>query len=273
MTDLIEDWPTEELSEKLLLSKKDGIAIVTINEPERRNPMPVERWEAFAQLHDTLDADTSVRVVVWTGAGNKVFASGADSRQFDALRSDALAQRAYEDRLTSSRLRLKKFSKPVIACIQGYCVGGGLSIAMHADICVCSEGSRLGIPTAKIGFALSTDSMTNLLALLGPSRTRMLTYTGRLFNGHQAEQMGLVDLCVEDDALSQTVLDMAKEIAGNAPLAVRAAKITINELLKSPTDRDLPSIAAAQDACANSQDYREGRTALREKRPPQFIGK
>ncbi len=251
---------------KILLESDGGVALITFNNPEKRNAMSLAMWDGLAAALDVLEGDGSVRVLVLTGAGAKAFVSGADISQFDAARADASAQREYDRRTAAGRARLAAFARPVIARIRGYCLGGGLALALQADLRIAAEDSEFGIPAARLGVAYSAEMVRQLVAVVGPAHARMLLYTGSRIGAQEAERIGLVNRVVADSDLSDAVLDLARTIADNAPLSVRAAKLAV-----AGTDRD--AMQAAIDACFDSEDYREGRAAFAAKRPPRFHGR
>jgi enoyl-CoA hydratase len=250
---------------KILLDVDSGIGLITFNNPERRNAMSLAMWDGLAAALDVLEADASVRVLVLTGAGNKAFISGADISQFDTARADAEAQREYDRRTGAGRARLAAFPRPVIARIHGYCLGGGLGIALAADLRIAAEDAEFGIPAARLGLAYGAEMVRQLVSVVGPAHARMLLYTGSRIPAREAERIGLVNRVVADAELSDTVLDLARAIADNAPLSVRAAKLAV-------AGKDEAATARAIAACFDSEDYREGRRAFAEKRTPRFRG-
>jgi enoyl-CoA hydratase/carnithine racemase len=257
---------------KMLADVEDGVGLITFNQPEKRNAMSVSMWEGMGQILDAFAADDAVRVVVLTGAGAKAFVSGADISQFEKERSNADAQVEY-DRLTSAgREKLATFAKPVIARIRGFCLGGGLGIAMQADIRIAAVDSEFGIPAARLGIAYGSDMVRKLVSLVGPAHARTLLYTGSRIDATEAKRIGLVNDVVPDQDLSDVVVEIARTIADNAPLSIRAAKLAINEAAKMDRERDMDAVQAAIAACFDSADYREGRRAFMEKRTPKFTG-
>ena len=259
-------------SGKLLADVNDGVGLITFNQPAKHNALSVEMWAELEQVLELWESEPDVRVVVLTGAGEKAFISGADISQFERLRGDAEAQQEY-DRLTSGgRRKLEGFPKPMIARIRGYCLGGGLALAMQADLRIAAQDSEFGIPAARLGIAYGLHNVKGLVSLVGPAHARMLLYTGARINSTEAARIGLVNQVVPTESLSNTVDDLAHTIASNAPLSVRASKLTIDQVLRDPTDRDLNAVILAGTECLNSEDYREGRTAFLEKRPPKFRG-
>ena len=258
---------------KMLAAKEDGIGLVTFNQPEKRNAMSVEMWVGLGEILDEFAEDSSVRVVILTGAGNKAFVSGADISQFDKLRSNADAQQEY-DRMTSvGRNKFSAFPKPTIARIRGFCLGGGLAIAMQTDLRIAAVDSEFGIPAARLSIAYGFDGLRNLVNLVGPAHARMILYTGKRIDATEAERIGLINRMVSDETLNEAVLDIGRTIADNAPLSVAASKLTITEVMKDPADRDMDAVRAAGKLCFDSEDYKEGRRAFMEKRQPVFTGR
>jgi enoyl-CoA hydratase len=258
---------------KMLAAKEDGIGLITFNQPEKRNAMSVEMWVGLGEILDEFAEDSTVRVVILTGAGHKAFVSGADISQFDKLRSNADAQQEY-DRMTGvGRKKFQSFRKPTIARIRGFCLGGGLALAMQTDLRIASVDSEFGIPAARLSIAYAFDGLRNLVNLVGPAHARMILYTGTRIDAAEAQRIGLINRMVSEDTLNETVLDIARTIADNAPLSVAASKLTITEVLNDPTDRDLDEVARLAKLCFDSDDYKEGRRAFMEKRQPVFTGR
>ena len=260
-------------SGKMLAEVADGVGLITFNQPEKRNAMSVEMWDGLTRILDLWLDDPEVRVVVLTGAGDKAFVSGADISQFAQSRSNAEAQKDY-DRLTSAgRARLAAFPKPVIARIQGFCLGGGLGIAMTADLRIASDDSAFGIPAAKLGIAYGFDMVRRLMSLVGQANARMMLFSGERIDAAEAQRIGLVNRVVPVSELTEAVNKLARTIAGNAPLSVTGMKLIANNALRDPSDRDMAAVTQAVLTCFDSADYTEGRTAFMEKRKPQFQGK
>lgn len=258
---------------KILQSVADGIGILTFNNPEKRNAMSVEMWEGAAEALTALRDDPNVRVVVLVGAGGKAFVSGADISQFEKNRHNAEASEEYGRRSGKPREMLATYPKPTIACIQGFCMGGGLALAMSADMRIAGEGSQFGVPAAKLGIAYGYDGLNNLVSLVGPSWARLIMFTGMRIDATEAVRIGLIDRLVPEAGLWNATMEIAKQIAENAPLAIQAAKITIAEILKDPDQRDMKAIADIGTKCMDSEDFKEGRTAFMAKRKPVFKGK
>jgi enoyl-CoA hydratase len=258
---------------KILQSVADGVGVITFNNPEKRNAMSLDMWEGLGHALVELRDDADVRVVIMFGAGDKAFVSGADISQFEKTRHNAQASDEYSKRSAAQRALLADYSKPIIACIRGFCLGGGMQVAMLADIRIASEHSQFGIPAAKLGIAYGYDGLKNLVSLVGPSWARLLMYTGMRIDSAEALRIGLVDRVMPDAELWSATTEIARTISGNAPLAIQAAKTTIAQVLKDPDKRDMDAIKQAGIACMDSEDFREGRRAFMEKRKPQFKGR
>jgi enoyl-CoA hydratase/carnithine racemase len=258
---------------KIQQSVTDGVGVVTFNNPEKRNAMSLEMWEGFGQALTELRDDQDVRVVIMTGAGDKAFVSGADISQFEKTRHNAEASEEYSRRSAAQRALLADFPKPTIACIRGFCLGGGMQVAMLADIRFAADNSQFGIPAAKLGIAYGYDGLKHLVSLVGPSWARLLMYTGMRIDSTEALRIGLVDRVLPDAELWNATLEIARTISGNAPLAIKAAKITIAQVLQDPDKRDMEAIKQIGIACMDSEDFREGRRAFMEKRKPEFKGR
>ena len=258
---------------KMLAAKDDGVGLITFNQPEKRNAMSMEMWAGLGEILDEFSEDSSVHVVVMTGAGNRAFVSGADISQFEKNRNSADAQREYDRATGVGRDKLNQFPKPVIARIRGYCLGGGLAIAMAADLRIASADSQFGIPAARLSIAYAPEGIRRLIDLVGPAHARMILYTAKRIDAAEAERIGLINRMVQEEDLNDAVLDIARTIADNAPLSVAASKLTINEMLKDESQRDMAAIERQMEICFNSADYKEGRTAFMEKRPPRFMGR
>ena len=258
---------------KMLAETEDGVGLVTFNQPEKRNAMSVDMWDGLGQILDDFEADPAIRVIVLTGAGSKAFVSGADISQFEKTRADSNAQLEYDKLTTAGRAKLADFPKPVIARIRGFCLGGGLGIAMQADLRIAARDSEYGIPAARLGIAYGYEMVRKLVSLVGPAHARMLLYTGTRIDAAEAQRIGLVNRVVADQDLSDEVVDIARTIADNAPLSLTASKLAVDDAVRGDRDRDRDRVEAAVAACFDSSDYREGRTAFMEKRRPKFMGR
>jgi enoyl-CoA hydratase/carnithine racemase len=258
---------------KILQAIAEGICTITFNNPEKRNAMSLEMWEGLGEALAHAKDAPDVRVVVLTGAGDKAFVSGADISQFEQHRHNAEASREYTRRASIAGQIMATFPKPTIARIRGFCIGGGMQVAMMADMRIAADGSQFGIPAAKLGIAYGFEGLNHLVSLVGPAWARLLLFTGMRIDAAEAQRIGLIERAVAPEKLDDAVMDIARTIARNAPLAISAAKITIGEILKDAAARDMDAIRQIGIACADSEDYREGRRAFMEKRAPEFRGR
>jgi enoyl-CoA hydratase len=260
-------------TDKLLADVTGNVALVTFNNPAKRNALSLEMRAALPGLLQVLEADDEVRVVVVTGAGDKAFASGADISEFARQRTSP-ADRAEYDRAQEAIGRAwESLQKPVIAMIRGFCMGGGLLTALQADIRIASDDSQFGIPAARLGLGYGFASVTTLVNLIGPAWTSEVLLSARRFSAAEALQMGLVNRVVPAEDLRTEVMALAEGIAANAPLTVAACKMAIREAARQPGQRDMTRVRAMIEACYSSQDYLEGQRAFAEKRQPRFTGR
>lgn len=257
-----------------MLAEKDGaIGWMIFDHPERRNAVTQAMWLQIGEILEDFAKDEAIRVVVLKGTGDKAFVSGADISQFGQQRRNA-EEVAASNRLTdAARQSLATFAKPTIAMIQGFCLGGGLAIALMCDLRFAAEGSTFGIPAARLGVGYAPQSVALLQALVGPAYTREILFTGQRFNGADAWRMGLINRLLPSTELAAYVRDYAGTISSNAPLSIRAAKLASAALLQAASTGDFTEVQQAVEACFDSADYHEGRTAFMEKRPPLFTGR
>src|SRR5262245_59966903 len=260
-------------SPKLLARVEAGVGYLTFNNPERRNAVSLEMWSALGDVMQAFDADDSVRVVVLTGAGGKAFASGADISEFETQRASSDQREQYGKISGRGYAALARCRKPVLAMVRGYCIGGGLVIALAADLRFATQGSRFAVPAAKLGLGYDYPGVAALARLVGPARAADILYSARQLTADEALQCGLIDFVTEDAALEQTVSDYAARIAENAPLTIRAIKASLQAYAHYTQRGDLEAIEAMIKQCFDSEDYREGRRAFMEKRTPQFRGR
>ena len=265
--------PSRYAGGKMLAHAENGIGRITFNQPEKRNAMSVEMWDGLTAILEAWDHDPLIRVVILTGAGEKAFVSGADISQFAESRSNADAQRDYDKFTSAGRRKLAAFGKPVVARIQGFCLGGGLGIAMQADLRIASDTAAFGIPAAKLGIAYGFDMVSRLVSLTGHAHARTLLFAGDRIDAHEAARIGLVNQVVPDADLDSTVDAIASSIAANAPLSLGSMKYILAQVLEDPARRDMQGVDRAVGACFDSADYTEGRTAFMEKRKPAFQGR
>lgn len=259
--------------EKMYVERDGHVGTLVFNNPERHNAVSFDMWDAGHRLLKELAADASIRVVVLTGAGGKAFVSGADISKFETERGNAEAVARYGETVEAISALIYNFPKPTIAKIRGYCIGGGLGLAINCDYRVCTPGSKFALPAAKLGLGYGYAGLKRFIDQIGPTNTRDIFYTARQLDAAEAKEFGLVSKVVPDAELDGYVKTYADMIAANAPLTVAAVKHITNEALKPESERDLASCAAKIEVCFRSEDYEEGRRAFMEKRKPQFSGR
>jgi len=256
-----------------MLSRKDGrIGYVIFNNPERHNAVSLDMWAAAGKMLGDFQDDNNIRVVVVTGAGDKAFVSGADISRFEKERSNEEAVARYNATVAKSYAAFQDFPKPTIAMIRGYCLGGGVGLAICCDIRICTEESKFAVPAAKLGLGYGYSGLKRLVDVVGPSFAMEIFYTARQFSAAEALAMGLVNRVVPDGDLESYVKNYADTIAENAPLTIRAVKATVSEIMKDESKRDVKRSQTLVEACFKSRDYEEGRKAFMEKRKPDFTG-
>jgi enoyl-CoA hydratase len=265
---------TMQLStEKILAEVEGGIGWMTFNNPARRNAMSMEMWQGAGDAFEAFQNDPEVRVVVMRGAGGKAFVSGADISEFDEHRASAEQRKQYGAINARGNRWLRQIDKPVIAMIQGYCIGGGLAISLTADVRIATPESQFGIPAARLGLGYDFGGLATLARLVGPSVARDILFSARFLPAEEALRVGLINRIVPADELEGEVRAYAGLIAANAPLTIRAAKAALREWERDAADRDMERIEDLVNACFDSEDYAEGRRAFAEKRKPQFRGR
>ena len=257
-----------------ILARRDGrVGHLVFNNPERHNAVSLAMWEEAARVLDEFAANDEVRVVVLSGSGNKAFVSGADISKFESERGSEAAVDHYNVAVEKVYAAVHDFPKPVIAMIRGYCIGGGLGLAVSCDIRVASDHARFAMPAAKLGLGYDLPGIRRFVEVIGSSFTKEMFFTARQFDAGEAHAMGLVNRVVPDADIEAYVKDYADTIAANAPLTIAAVKFIATELAKEEPERDFERCAALVRGCFLSSDYKEGRQAFMEKRKPVFTGK
>lgn len=259
-------------TEQLRCDISDGIAIVTFDNPAKRNALSAPIRAALPGVLRSLQADDAVRVVVLTGAGGKAFVSGADISEFGDQRTTPEARADFDRGQADTARAWAALEKPIIAMIQGFCIGGGLLTALQADIRICSDDSVFAVPAARLGLGYGFGGVEQLVQLVGPSWASEILFSARRLSAAEAVQAGLVNRVVPPEILEDEVFGLAGSIRDNAPLTVTALKVAIREARRAPDRRDLDRVAALVEACFRSADYREGQAAFLAKRPPRFRG-
>jgi enoyl-CoA hydratase/carnithine racemase len=256
-----------------MLARKDGrVGYVIFNNPERHNAVSLDMWAATSDILAGFLNDDEVRVVVLTGAGGKAFVSGADISKFESERATMEHTKHYNATVERAYAGIQDFPKPTIAMIRGYCIGGGLGLAVCCDLRIASDKSKFAVPAAKLGLGYSYAGLRRLIDVIGPAFAKEIFFTARQFDTEEARLMGLVNRVVPDAELESYVKSYAETMAGNAPLTVKAVKYIVGEVMKDESERNIQRCTEMVEACFASNDFIEGRTAFMQKRKPAFTG-
>ena len=267
------DQLTAHADGKLLAGVVDRVGHVVINNPERHNAISLDMYRAGAAEVARMADDPETRLLVIRGAGGKAFASGADISKFEKERSSAEDVEIYAQASKSFYDAVFNFPKPTVAVIQGFCIGGGMGLAVACDIRLCEDKSRFAVPAAKLGLGYGYEGIRRLSNLVGPSMVKEIFFTARQFSAAEAYDMGLVNRVLAPHMLTAYADDYARRISENAPMTIGSVKAIAQSLQLDEVDRDLGALEAMVKACFDSEDYIEGRCAFMEKRKPNFTGK
>jgi enoyl-CoA hydratase len=271
MEEITYQSPTERVQSWM---DADGSTLhIRFNNPERHNALSVDMWEAVPVLLALAEQDERVRLVVFSGAGEKAFVSGADISQFEDMRAAREAVARYELMAEQALMGIYNFSKPTLACIRGYCIGGGVNVAMSCDIRIAASDAVFSIPAARLGLGYRYSAMKNLVDLVGPGVAKDLFFTARRISAVEAKEVGLISRVCAPDQLPALLAEYTEALAANAPLTVRAGKAIVAEILKPSPEVDFDKCKQLIQGCFQSEDYAEGRKAFMEKRKPVFRGK
>ena len=257
----------------LQVDEKDGVVTIQICNTARYNAMSLSMWERLAGLIAQAGQSASTRALVLTGAGDRAFMSGADISEFGTLRKDPAQVARYDSAVKTAQHALSETHLPTIAVIRGICMGGGMGLSLACDLRYCTEDSRFRMPAARLGLGYAREGIHRMREVLGTARVAELFMTARTFDGLEAARIGMVQEVFPRAHFEQAVADRVAAVAGNAPLTIRAAKLSLRHLAGGTHSPSSKEVDEATQACFLSQDYQEGQHAFREKRQPIFKGR
>lgn len=257
----------------ILVRRSGAVGHVVFSNAAKFNAMTTQMWDDLPDRIEELAADPDIRAIVLSGDGDKAFVSGADISQFGAERTDTIAQQRYSKSVDAAYAAPSLAGKPVIAKIRGICMGGGLGLAAGCDIRICADDARFRMPAARLGLGYAQPGMRRFVALIGVQNTYDIFFSARVFDAQEALRMGFVSRIVPAEALDAAVEELTDAIADNAPLTLKAVKLSVQAILQNPGQQSAAEAQAAIDACNNSDDYIEGVRAFAAKRKPRFTGR
>lgn len=256
-------------SQNVIVEVAGPVGRIIINRPDRHNALNLTMWKSIPQAVAEIERSNDVRCIVLQGAGDKAFVSGADISEFETVRCDSETNTYFTHHVTQATRSLRDSRLPVIACIDGYCIGGGVVLACACDIRIASDDATFAVPAARLGLGYELDNYQALERLVGPGNAAAIVLTAQTVSVEDAFRMGLVQQIAPKSRLHQTVEELAIQIARLAPLTLSAAKASARALRSPEAQTDAQK---AIDRCFDSEDFAEGRVAFREKRKPSFNG-
>lgn len=252
----------------------DGlIGRIIFNKPEKHNAVSIDMWLALTNIIENFEQNKNIRVIILSGAGDKAFISGADISEFNKVRTGLKAVAEYDKIAELATQRLYSAKIPTIAMINGYCIGGGLGIAIACDIRLASLNSSFAIPAAKLGLGYGTKGVQRIVNLIGPAFARELLITAEQFNADDALAMGLINRTIKKESLINYTEKYANGITQNAPMTIFAARESIKAIQENKIKNYKDYLEGLVEKCFSSEDYAEGRSAFKQKRKPSFKGK
>jgi len=257
----------------ILVEHEGAIATVVFNRPKVRNAISLGMWQEIARITEGLAKDDSIRAVVYRGAGTDAFAAGADISEFRENRKDRESALHYNRQTAAAYASIRGCPKPTVAMIYGYCMGGAMAVAMACDLRFAAEGSKFGIPAAKLNIIYPVDAVTQLVELVGPAYAMDILYSARAVDGAEALAIGFIQRLLPREDLERATYDYLRTVADNAPMSVRGSKVMVQSILDGLTEARRTHLQKLSLDVWDSEDYREGTRAFLEKRPPRFQGR
>jgi len=265
---------TMNLTSGLVGAEKTGpIGWLIWDNPTKRNALSPGMSEDALSVIEDYESDPAIKVVIMRGAGRKAFISGGDIKSFDKTRANAETARLAREAPEKLRKKLLNREKPLIAMIYGYCLGGGMGMALNADLRFASSDAQFGVPAALRGIAYAPEGLKSLVDLVGPSAAKDIMFSARRLPADEALRIGLINRVVDAEDLESVTVAYAETLAANAPLSIRASKYFINQLGLECAQRDEARMDAMQREAENSEDFKEATRSFVEKRKPVFHGR
>jgi enoyl-CoA hydratase/carnithine racemase len=261
------------MSDHLLVQRDGAVATVVFNRPKTRNAISLAMWSEIASVTEGLTKDDSVRAIVYRGAGTEAFASGADISEFEENRKDFETATFYNTQTEAAYRSVRLCPKPTVAMVFGFCMGGAMAIAMACDLRFAAEGSKFGIPAARLSIIYGLDPVHQLVDLVGPAYAKDILYSARTVEAEEALRIGFIQRLVPAVELEAQTYDYLRKVAANAPLSIRGTKAEIQVIFEGVTAAHRAQIRELGVETFTSEDYREGTRAFLEKRLPRFQGR
>lgn len=257
------------MSDHILVERDEAVATVILNKPDSHNAISLGMYRRLPEVFGELDADSSVKVIVVRGAGTRSFASGADISEFEEVRGNAKSAKAYNEEVAAAEHAIEGVSKPTIAMVHGYCIGGGCGLALACDLRFADERSKFGITPAKLGLVYSLESTKRLVDLVGPSRAKWILFSGQLIQSEEALRLGLIDELIPSEDLEKQTYEFARLVTTRAQFSVRSSKRIVDLVLGGQVEDDEVTVDI-RNSSFDTEDYAEGVRSFLEKRPPRF---
>jgi enoyl-CoA hydratase/carnithine racemase len=253
-----------------LVLKKDGaIATLVINRPDKRNPISFAMWQAIPSFVEDVENDDAIKVLIIRGAGDKAFSAGADISEFETYRADSEGARVYNEATHVAERALAEMTKPSLAMIHGYCIGGGAEIALACDLRFADTNARFGITPARLGIVYSLTATKQLTDLAGPAVTKYILFSGEHLHARRAYEVGVIDALLEPEKLAARVLEFGELIASRSQYSVRSSKRIVQKIQAGHVEDDEETLRLRNESFDRA-DYKEGVRAFLDKRPPVF---
>lgn len=257
------------MPEDLLVERDGAVATLTLNRPQSHNAISMEMYRALPEVVASIEDDRSVKILVVRGAGEKSFASGADITEFERERSDATKAKNYNEKVAAAEEALEGMTKPTIAMIHGYCIGGGAGLALSCDLRFADTRARFAITPAKLGLVYSLASTKRVVDLAGPSRAKWILMSGQQIQAQRAVELGLFDELVEPEDLGAYTYDFAQTITSRAQFSVRSGKEMVRRVVGGQVQDDDATVQI-RNSSFDTEDFAEGVRSFMAKRPPEF---